>query len=129
MQEMKTHLPYWGIPLVLAGFLTFSGPAVDEAHARKHHDRAVRGERVYVSPPAGYRTVYVGKSRYYQHRGDFYRKGPRGYYRTRAPYGAVIVHLPPGHRRVMHGRNVYYTYRGDYYRRAPSGYIAIRAPF
>jgi len=107
--------------------LTFTQNAV----ADRRHPRvpvAPRHGTVFVDLPAGHRTVYVGRSRYFYRSGVFYRPGPSGYVVVRAPIGAVIGAPPAGCRTVVVGGATYYDYNGDYYQNAPAGYVVVQAP-
>ncbi|MGD8758229.1 MAG: DUF6515 family protein [Deltaproteobacteria bacterium] len=89
---------------------------------------APRHGTVIVDLPAGHRTVYVGRSRYFYRSGVFYRPGPSGYVVVRAPIGAVIAAPPAGCRTVVFGGATYYDYNGDYYQNTPGGYVVVEAP-
>jgi len=107
--------------------LTFT----ENALASRRHPRmpvAPRYGTVFVNLPAGHRTVYVGRSRYFYGSGVFYRHGPSGYVVVRAPIGAVIAAPPAGCRTVVVGGATYYDYNGDYYQNAPGGYVVVQAP-
>ena len=107
--------------------LTFTGNAL----ADRRHPRvpvAPRHGEVFVNLPAGHRTVYVGRSRYFYGSGVFYKHGPSGYVVIRAPIGAVIAAPPSGCRTVVVGGATYYAYNGDYYQNAPAGYVVVQSP-
>jgi len=97
---------------------------------RRHLGGAVapRHGTVIVDLPAGHRTVYVGRSRYFYRSGVFYRPGPSGYVVVRAPIGAVIAAPPAGCRTVLVGGATYYDYNGDYYQNTSGGYVVVQAP-
>ncbi len=126
-KNMKNHSIYWIIPIFFLGFLLMSGPVVNEAHAQKRHDRGVRSER-YSGPPPGHRAVHGERHRYYEPRGNWQRKGPRGYERSKGPRRAVTSHLPRGHRVIHVGKDRYYEHRGIWYVRGSRGYYRVRAP-
>lgn len=103
----------------------------EQALAFRRHPRgpvAPRHGAVFVDLPAGHRTVYVGRSRYFYRSGVFYRHGPSGYAVVRAPIGAVIGAPPAGCRTVVFGGATYYDYNGDYYQNTPAGYVVVQAP-
>ena len=107
--------------------LTFT----ENALASRRHPMvpvAPRHGEVFVNLPAGHRTVYVGRSRYFYGSGVFYKHGPSGYVVIRAPIGAVIAAPPSGCRTVVVGGATYYAYNGDYYQNAPAGYVVVQAP-
>ena len=107
--------------------LTFT----ENALASRRHPMvpvAPRHGEVFVNLPAGHRTVYVGRSRYFYGSGVFYKHGPSGYVVIRAPIGAVIAAPPSGCRTVVVGGATYYAYNGDYYQNAPGGYVVVQAP-
>jgi uncharacterized protein YgiM (DUF1202 family) len=89
---------------------------------------APRHGAVIVDLPAGHRTVYVGRTRYFYRSGVFYRPGHSGYMVVRAPIGAVIAAPPAGCRTVVFGGTTYYDYNGDYYQNTPAGYVVVAAP-
>lgn len=103
----------------------------ENARAGRRHPRvpiAPRHGTVVVDLPAGHRTVYVGRAKYFHHSGVFYRHGPAGYVVVRAPIGAVIAAPPAGCRTVVVGGATYYDYNGDYYQNSPGGYAVVAAP-
>lgn len=53
--------------------------------------------------PRGYRTVVVGKTRYYEHGHRYYSRVSDGYALLRPPVGAVFATLPIGSVRVTIG--------------------------
>lgn len=85
--------------------------------------------RVGIGLPHGFAEVRVGKDRYYERRGMFYRPGPRGgYVVVRAPRGAILRALPPRYVRIYVGGTAYYRYGGVYYRPVSDGYVVVDSP-
>ncbi|QYM78417.1 hypothetical protein K0B96_14095 [Horticoccus luteus] len=85
--------------------------------------------KVGIGLPNGFAEVHVGKDRYFEHRGTFYRPGPRGgYVVVRAPRGAIVHTLPPRYVRIYLGNTVYYRYDDVYYRPVAGGYVIVDAP-
>jgi len=79
--------------------------------------------------PRGHVEVRVGRDRYYEHRGVFYQRGPRGYVVVRAPRGAVLRSLPPHCSRIYVGTSVYYRYGDVYYQPVRTGgYVVVEQP-
>lgn len=78
--------------------------------------------------PVGYRTVLVGRKRYFYHGGVFYRKARRGFVVVKAPVGAVVATLPVGFVTLSIGGLPFYCYEGVYYRKVPSGYVVVDPP-
>ena len=78
--------------------------------------------------PHGYAEVRVGHNRYYEHRGVFYQRGPRGYVVVRAPRGAILRSLPPHCMRIHVGPTVYYRYGDVYYQSSRGGYMVVEQP-
>jgi len=79
--------------------------------------------------PHGAVEVHVGRDRYYEHRGVYYRQGPHGYYVVRAPRGIIVRELPPRYVRIVIGSRVYFRYGDVYYERAHGGgYVVVDAP-
>ena len=107
----------------LTGLLTGETAMADQHHGRdRGHERTVR------RLPAGSRTVWVGKSRYYHNHGVFYRRGPSGFLVVNAPIRAIVLSIPIGSRSVLVGGFTYYLYGRTYYRRVPSGYMVVAPP-
>jgi uncharacterized protein YgiM (DUF1202 family) len=109
--------------------VTLSFP--DNALALRRHVKvpvARRWGTVFANLPAGHRTVFVNRVKYFYHSGVFYRHGRSGYVVIRAPIGAVIGAPPAGYRTVVVGGATYYAYNGDYYQNGPTGYVAVQAP-
>ncbi len=72
---------------------------------------------VYVSaPPAGYRIVKVGTTRYYYHGGTFYQRSGSRYLVVGAPVSARVTTLPRAAKVVVVGGKPYWRYRGAHYR-------------
>jgi hypothetical protein len=94
----------------------------DDQWSRKRHPAQVRVQK------KAYRPVVVKGHRYFYRQGFFYRHGPRGYVRERAPIGAAIVSLPFGFRTVGIGGGLYFEFGGTYYRRMPQGYVVVAPP-
>ncbi len=78
--------------------------------------------------PHGYAEVRVGRSHYYEHRGVFYQRGPRGYVVVRAPRGAILRTLPPYCTRIYVGPTLYYRYGDVYYQPVRDGYVVVDQP-
>lgn len=78
--------------------------------------------------PRGHVRVSVGSERYYEHRGVFYQRGPRGYKVVSAPRGAYVRHLPPYYTRLYVRGVVYYRSGAVYYRAERDGYVIVDAP-
>lgn len=119
------------VVVILVSLLIITLTFTENALADRRHPRVPaipRHGEVFVNLPAGHRTVYVGRSRYFYRSGVFYRHGPSGYVVVRAPIGAVIAAPPTGCRTVVFGRATYYDYNGDYYQNAPAGYVVVEAP-
>lgn len=87
-----------------------------------------RPGKVFVAPPVGYRTVRVGRKKYFYHGGVFYRKARRGFVVVKAPVGAVVSTLPVGFVTLTVGGLPFYCYEGVYYRKVPSGYVVVDPP-
>ncbi|WP_269524830.1 DUF6515 family protein [Coraliomargarita parva] len=81
-----------------------------------------------ISLPNGSIEIAVGDSKYYEHRGTFYQKGPHGYHVAKPPVGAVVPALPPGCVRFYSGGVVYFRYGDVCYREARGGYIIVEIP-
>jgi uncharacterized protein YgiM (DUF1202 family) len=119
------------VVVILVGLFIVTLTLTAYAHASRHHPRVPaipRHGEVFVNLPAGHRTVYVGRSRYFYGSGVFYRHGPSGYVVVRAPIGAVIAAPPASCRTVVVGGATYYDYNGDYYQNAPAGYVVVQSP-
>jgi uncharacterized protein YgiM (DUF1202 family) len=119
------------VVVILVSLLIVTFTFTENAFADRPHPRASVAPRygeVFVNLPAGHRTVYVGRSRYFYRSGVFYKHGPSGYVVVRAPIGAVIAAPPAGCRTVVVGGATYYDYNGDYYQNAPRGYVVVQAP-
>jgi uncharacterized protein YgiM (DUF1202 family) len=117
--------------VILVSLLIVTFTFTENALADRRYPRASVAPRhgeVFVNLPAGHRTVYVGRSRYFYRSGVFYTHGPSGYVVVRAPIGAVIAAPPAGCRTVVVGGATYYDYNGDYYQNAPRGYVVVQAP-
>lgn len=132
---MKTNLysKYLVAAISLAGIFIAMTVTADSAFAQPRRAAEVRHpaqrhDKVVVSLPKNHRAVSVGRTRYFYHRGTFYRKAPAGYAVVNAPLGAVVFDLPIGFRTVLVGGTSYFTNGGVYYRRLPSGYRVVSAP-
>ncbi|HVZ65363.1 MAG TPA: DUF6515 family protein [Lacunisphaera sp.] len=86
------------------------------------------GVSVGLELPHGYAEVRVGRDRYFEHRGVFYRHGPHGYVVVRAPRGAVLRTLPPYYTRIYVGNVMYYRYGDVYYQPVRDGYVVVDPP-
>jgi hypothetical protein len=86
------------------------------------------GVSVGFELPHGYAEVRVGRDHYYEHRGVFYQRGPRGYYVVRAPRGAIVRALPAYYTRIYVGNVLYYRYGDVYYQQARDGYVVVDPP-
>jgi len=129
--ETKSKHPVDTVVVILVGLFIVTFTCTEHVLASPHHPRvpvAPRQGTVIVNLPAGHRTVYVGRSRYFYRSGVFYRPGPSGYVVVRAPIGAVIAAPPAGCRTVVVGSATYYDYNGDYYQNTPGGYVVVEAP-
>jgi uncharacterized protein YgiM (DUF1202 family) len=119
------------VVVILVSLLIVTFTFTENALADRRHPRAPVAPRhgeVFVNLPAGHRTVYVGRSRYFYRSGVFYTRGPSGYVVVRAPVGAVIAAPPAGCRTVVVGGATYHAYNGDYYQNGPAGYVVVQAP-
>jgi uncharacterized protein YgiM (DUF1202 family) len=131
---MKTNLysKYLVAAIFLAGILVAMTVTADSASAQPRRAEfrhpAQRHGRVVASLPKNHRAVSVGRTRYYYHRGTFYRKASAGYVVVNAPLGAVVANLPVGFRMTVFGGMTHFTYGGVYYRRVPSGYRVVSTP-
>ncbi len=86
------------------------------------------GVSVGFELPHGYAEVRVGHDHYYEHRGVFYQRGPRGYMVVRAPRGAILRTLPPHCTRFYVGTAMYYRYGDVFYQPARDGYVVVDQP-
>jgi hypothetical protein len=93
-----------------------------EAQAFDRYGRAAR------RLPPGHRMIRARGHQYFYHHGNFYRRGPSGYWAVRGPIGAIVVGLPIGFSTVFFGGLPYYYYGGVYYRQVPSGYMVVEPP-
>ena len=78
--------------------------------------------------PQGYVEVVVGREHYYHYRGNFYRRGPRGFVVVHAPRGAVIRELPPHCARIYVGNVVYYRWGEAFFQPVRHGYVVVDPP-
>ncbi len=78
--------------------------------------------------PQGFVTITVGPSRYYYHRGVFYRPHRGGFLVVPPPYGAVVDVLPPGHVMVLVEHDPFAYYRGFFYAPRTERWVVVRAP-
>ena len=96
---------------------------------------AVRvGYEVRTLPP-GYRSEYVGGTRYYIHDGTYYRSRSGRYVVVDAPRGhdqpsrqVYVDRLPPGYRVVRHGGRKYYQVNDRYYQQSGRRYVTVERP-
>jgi hypothetical protein len=72
--------------------------------------------------------IQVGSLVYLFVDGIFLRSGPKGYFRTPAPLGAVIHTLPPPATTIKVDEKVFYTYSEIYYQKVPEGYVVVDKP-
>lgn len=127
----KTNSPKILMALILACLLCALPVAAEKAFAGDRHRPGPafpRRGRIYRQLPHGHRTVVHGRSKYFHHRGVFYRRGFSGYIVIGAPVGALIVDLPIGFKTVLVGGSTYYWCAGVYYRKVPSGYVVVESP-
>ncbi|UCC24235.1 MAG: hypothetical protein JSU98_10895 [Gemmatimonadales bacterium] len=78
--------------------------------------------------PHGFVTITVAGSRYYYHRGVFYRPHRGGFLVVPAPYGAVVEVLPAGYVMILVQRDPYAYYRGFFYAPQAERWIVVRPP-
>ncbi|MBW2011749.1 MAG: SH3 domain-containing protein [Deltaproteobacteria bacterium] len=129
---MQKQLPIRSISIILVGLFAFTLllPPNNALAVRGHKRRVVlppHGTVVAKLPP-GHRGVRVGKSKYFYHRGAFYRKRHRGFVVVKAPVGAIVAGLAVGFTTAVIGSLTYYAYGGTYYRQVPSGYMVVEPP-
>lgn len=124
------------IYLVLAS-MTLLPAQVSLARGPGHGGRGGGGRPPVYKPGGGYvkhlprgasSITVKGGGRYSYYGGHFYRPGPYGHRRVRAPYGAVVGRLPLGFATLMLAGVLYYTYLGVYYRPAPGGFVVVQPP-
>lgn len=72
--------------------------------------------------------IRVGHRVFYYHRGDFYRRVPRGFLTVRAPIGARVSSLPSRCCLLGSGRNTFFISLGVAYQRCPKGYKVVKPP-
>lgn len=124
------------LPLVLAGVM--AGTVLGTGGCFHHRGMVAVGATV-TSLPGDHVVVWVHGTRYYYHRGYFYRPGPGGYVVVHAPMGAGIAILPPGHWFFSLGPDRFAYYHGVFYSwddawrryrvvRAPVGAVVHRLP-
>lgn len=97
--------------------------------SRYRHDRSypVRG-RYIQRLPRDHRVIVHGRTRYYYHRGAWYRPyGPR-FAVVAPPFGLVVPYLPPYYATVWFGGIPYYYANEIYYTRVPNGYAVVAPP-
>lgn len=77
-----------------------------------------------------YREIIVKDRHYFYRDGYFYDRGPGGYIRITAPFGARIAFLPRGYEIVKIRRENYYLFGGIYYRYLPRErvYVVVERP-
>lgn len=85
-------------------------------------------ERHVNELPKGRVEVHVGNDHYFEHRGTFYRQGPKGYVVVRPPRGAHIPHLPPHAARVFIHGGFYWQYDNVYYQQVGDDYVVVDSP-
>ena len=78
--------------------------------------------------PKGYRDVWIGRNRYFQHNGIFYRRGPSGFMVVDPPIGVVVLSLPLGAVSLLIGGITFYLCGGIYYRNIPGGFQVVKCP-
>ncbi len=78
--------------------------------------------------PPRHNVIVLRGARYHYWHGTFWRPGPYGYFKVRAPIGAVITVLPGGYRTVIYAGVSYYVYDNVYYSDTPSGYVVVPPP-
>jgi hypothetical protein len=110
----------WVVFVLLAVAALFAAPAL-RAEVRV-------GVSLGVELPRGYADVRVGRDHYYEHRGVFYQRGPRGYVVVHAPRGAILRTLPPHCSRIYVGTSVFYRYGEVYYQPVRDGYVVVEQP-
>lgn len=124
MMNVSSNLRCAKISSLFAGGLLWAcALAAPVARAEMHV-----GVSLGVQLPRGAVAVNVGHDRYYEHRGVFYRPGPRGYYVVRPPRGAMVRYVPRNSVRVVVGPRVYYRYDDVYYVETRGGYEVVDAP-
>ncbi len=81
------------------------------------------------SLPTPHQVIDIGGSRYFYHRGIYYRHVVSDYIVVTAPVGAVIDSLPEGNITLRDlSPTLYYYYYGSFYRKDAQGYRAIDPP-
>lgn len=115
---------YTGAGVILAAL---AAAALCAAPALRAADVRV-GVSVGFELPHGYAEIRVGHDHFYEHRGVFYQRGPRGYFVVRAPHGAILHTLPPYYTRIYVGNVVYYRFGEVYYQPVRDGYMVVEPP-
>ena len=111
---MKTQ---FGITLITIGVI-FSG-LVSAGQAGRLPPRPVSDHRLgsrVPSLPGDHLVMVVGNSKYYYHKGVYYRPSPVGYVVVAAPVGASVITLPEGYVKIKVGQSSYFYYNGTFYR-------------
>ena len=120
--SVQTNFARTGVLLAgLAAATLFAAPSLHAADVRV-------GVSVGLELPHGYAEIRVGRDHYYEHRGVFYQRGPRGYVVVRAPRGAIVRALPPYYTRIYVGNVMYYRFGEVYYQPVRNGYVVVDQP-
>ena len=120
--NFRNNLAPAGVILAaLAAVTFFTAPSLHASDVRV-------GVSVGLELPHGYAEIRVGRDHYYEHRGVFYQRGPRGYVVVRAPRGAIVRTLPPYYTRIYVGNVEYYRFGEVYYQPVRDGYVVVDAP-
>jgi len=116
------------IIVVLIGIMFISIPV--ETYAQRRIVKTKRKVVTVTKLPKGHKTVVHSKTKYYSHKGVYYRKGKSGFTVAHAPVGLRIKTLPKGHVTVRIGGIRYYNYYGTYYRYNPVDkiYFVVEKP-
>ncbi len=107
----------FGITLITIGII-FSG-LISAGQAGRLPTRPVSDHRLgsrITSLPGDHLVMVVGNSKYYYHKGVYYRPSPVGYVVVAAPVGAVVITLPEGYDKIKVGQSSYFYYNGTFYR-------------
>lgn len=116
-----------GWTLYLALTATMAGGSALSTGFLPRHGFITVGTAIDILPH-GFVTITLGSSRYYYHRGIFYRPYRGGFLVIPAPMGAMVPVLPAGHVMILVENDPFAYYRGVFY--APMGpeYVVVRAP-
>ena len=115
--------------LIFTFLFSSVGMPLGEAAPRNRRQPERHTQRKIVDRlPDGYRDVWVGRTRYFHHKGVFYRRGPSGFRVVDPPFGVLVLSIPLGAAALLIGGITYYAYRGIYYRRVVGGYSVVEPP-